>query len=887
MRKKVLLTLFVLIAAVCLFCLSACTDTPPADETPGDETPDGGAPEDETQTRKVLDTLAGKNALTLYTEAENYISRLRNVTIRDVMTYESEEGGVKTTQTQAFTLMIGDRLFAFEMTSAFEEDVIEDSGIWYDGTYVYMQSAEGAIKMKMSYEEFNEAYSEALLESTAFDRFEMFSSAILYEEAGKYYMELFADSRSMTIGEQAMLLPEEDALLEGYTLRLHLDATGKYLSESAEILYSVRGEDGTVSCRMTAEITIEDVGVTVVKGPLHPETFLDIGEGQDPNLPDDPDFPETVHVFYMTGNGSNVPSEEIAWGDVPFLPEDPTKLGYAFDGWYLDATLKVPYDFMTPLYEDTYLYAKWTYTECTVFFRFADPMGNPIADTNGYTERVVQKVLYGTTAYCSLYRDTSAFAGYTIVGWDIDGDGIADDVNGNITVTDSVVFAVSVMEKKPMATVILVDSNGETLRTVTLEKGSRLDAIDYKPVSLGRVFEGWDTVFGNPLSVSDGDIFRARYRTVDGTIGKVAAGTIVLDGKCDDAYLTSGAYLPLNTQRQADREITAAKDVTEGGTRAVVTVRADTYIVWDGSYIYLLMAVSDTTLTGRSDAYLKAGIDSWLNDTVELRYCFEQSFALTQNNTRVGIDAMGYSKYALGRNCGIGGGRSTHYDEIEFRVRNRMLGDTGSDLSLTGYVNDATYDGIDQYLGYSEPARLASYIIEVKLPARTEGSADLSQGADPATGRLPGASVNSNHPSDYAFTDGDALSAGDFVRFSLQINDLTILLEDMTGDVGAQFWDSPSEDEIRKVYPDYSPEAFSMLLFLTDQCGNIVEYAGDYGIINRFSAAGNTQKKLSEYLIFSLGDDEQAQTKIRALGYKNGKNVYYSDKAGTQVYVRN
>jgi len=79
--------------------------------------------------------------------------------------------------------------------------------------------------------------------------------------------------------------------------------------------------------------------------------------------------PVTVHMLTVTfevNGGSAVEAQSVAKGEKVTRPADPSKSGNAFDGWYQDATLSVPYDFAQPLTADVTLYAKWTPNDYTL-----------------------------------------------------------------------------------------------------------------------------------------------------------------------------------------------------------------------------------------------------------------------------------------------------------------------------------------------------------------------------------------------------------------------------------------------------------------------------------------------------------------------------------------
>ena len=81
----------------------------------------------------------------------------------------------------------------------------------------------------------------------------------------------------------------------------------------------------------------------------------------DPELVTDLPF----EVIFNSNGGSDVTSQIIEKDGKATQPVDPTKLGYAFAGWYADSKLETAYDFNNPITGITTLYAKWeevTYT---------------------------------------------------------------------------------------------------------------------------------------------------------------------------------------------------------------------------------------------------------------------------------------------------------------------------------------------------------------------------------------------------------------------------------------------------------------------------------------------------------------------------------------------
>ena len=65
-------------------------------------------------------------------------------------------------------------------------------------------------------------------------------------------------------------------------------------------------------------------------------------------------------VAFNTDGGSKVDNQLIMYKDNALTPNNPTKTGYVFDGWYLDKAFAKPYDFSNQVTNNITLYAKWT-----------------------------------------------------------------------------------------------------------------------------------------------------------------------------------------------------------------------------------------------------------------------------------------------------------------------------------------------------------------------------------------------------------------------------------------------------------------------------------------------------------------------------------------------
>lgn len=70
--------------------------------------------------------------------------------------------------------------------------------------------------------------------------------------------------------------------------------------------------------------------------------------------------PDTFTVTFESNGGSEVDLQTIEYGNTVTQPDNPTKSGSAFAGWYSDEELTQGYDFSSSVTSDITLYAKWS-----------------------------------------------------------------------------------------------------------------------------------------------------------------------------------------------------------------------------------------------------------------------------------------------------------------------------------------------------------------------------------------------------------------------------------------------------------------------------------------------------------------------------------------------
>lgn len=217
----------------------------------------------------------------------------------------------------------------------------------------------------------------------------------------------------------------------------------------------------------------------------------------------------TVNAYTITfdsNGGSAVASVTADYGTALTQPEDPTRTGYTFRGWYTDTALTKAFLFTTMPAEDVTLYAKWEANTYTLHF-----------DSDGGSAVEDRTVTYGQP-YGAL--PTPEKQGYTFTGWQM-ADGTA--VNANLTVTrteDHTVYAVWTPKGDTPYTVYHYQQGLDGTYTLT-ETETRTSATGAAVTAVAKSYEGFT--------------YDAEHSTATGTVA--GDGSLVLE-----LYYTRNRY---------------------------------------------------------------------------------------------------------------------------------------------------------------------------------------------------------------------------------------------------------------------------------------------------------------------------------------------------------
>ncbi len=137
-------------------------------------------------------------------------------------------------------------------------------------------------------------------------------------------------------------------------------------------------------------------------------------------------------VTFDTNGGSEITPLVVAEGGRIEKPEDPTKAGFQFDGWYSDVQLETPWNFDTPVTADMKLYAKWK----EIVVVSATPSAT-VEQLNGsrnkLTIKITEKLSDGST---NVISETFSISNNAADTYKVDSYRVYVDTKGNTQIRD-------------------------------------------------------------------------------------------------------------------------------------------------------------------------------------------------------------------------------------------------------------------------------------------------------------------------------------------------------------------------------------------------------------------------------------------------------------------
>ena len=264
-------------------------------------------------------------------------------------------------------------------------------------------------------------------------------------------------------------------------------------------------------------------------------------------------------------------------------PEDPTREGYAFGGWYKEPTCANAFDFETPLTSDITLYARWDIVRYAVTF-----------DNNGHGVKPAdQQVNHGSTA---TNPGNLVEQGWQFDGWFAADAGEAYDFSTPVTADVALTARWTALHKVSFN----LNGHGAVIKPVTVVDGG-IVAAPAAPAASGYAFTGWYTDsdcsteydFGTAVN-SDLTLYAGWTATVTVQFQWKTAITHAGDAPSDSAQIA----LVVNGQEQNNLQTVApdseaswtnlpasdvysvvAKNVPENYTAVVTRIAENSYLV--------------------------------------------------------------------------------------------------------------------------------------------------------------------------------------------------------------------------------------------------------------------------------------------------------------------
>ena len=193
------------------------------------------------------------------------------------------------------------------------------------------------------------------------------------------------------------------------------------------------------------------------------------------------DAPRCTVTFDPNGGilaGKNT-SEQKSNDSVQYKPDDPTKEGHSFLGWYKDSACTQPWDFADWVTGDMTLYAGWRILNYTIFF---DSAGGSAIDP------IIQD--YGTTINAPAAPTKT---GYTFTGWE-------PELPATMPAKVMTVIAQWSINQY---TITFDTDGGSAIDPITQNYGTTINA-PADPTKTGYTFTGWDKTI--PATMPAGDM---------------------------------------------------------------------------------------------------------------------------------------------------------------------------------------------------------------------------------------------------------------------------------------------------------------------------------------------------------------------------------------------
>jgi uncharacterized repeat protein (TIGR02543 family) len=322
------------------------------------------------------------------------------------------------------------------------------------------------------------------------------------------------------------------------------------------------------------------------------------------------------------------------------LPDNPTKSGYAFDGWYASTGgAGAQFTATTTVTGDLRVYAKWTVAQCTVTFN-ADG-GSPATQTRTASS--------GSAIGASTMPADPTKRGYGFGGWHTEVNGGGTKFTAATTVTEDITVYAKWLEQYTVT--FNADGGSPGTQTRTVNDGSSVGASNMpdNPTKSGYVFGGWHTSTGG-----SGAEFTA-ITTVDRNI-TVYANWTTMPTMPTTSLQDALDWLAINAEEEGEytialnaNETIAPRTLSYGGKQVRITLKGDT------SERRVVLSSNGSLFT------VESGVTLTLDNNITLQGRGNNTDSLIQVNNggtltmNTGSKITGNTKNAVNINYGGGG----------------------------------------------------------------------------------------------------------------------------------------------------------------------------------------------------------------------------------------
>ena len=194
-----------------------------------------------------------------------------------------------------------------------------------------------------------------------------------------------------------------------------------------------------------------------------------------------------LNVSFNTNGGSDVETIKVDYNKKLTLPENPTKVGHTFVGWYQDTSLTNEFNVNTSITKDITLYAKWEINVYKVSF-----------ETNSSTVISDLTVVYNNKVNLP---QTPTKEGYSFVGWYQDKDLTVEFDKDTLITSNITLYAKWVDEI--IYTVSFETNGGTEITKISVVENNVIDFTSINPQKPGYEFVGWyiDSALKNKFDV--------------------------------------------------------------------------------------------------------------------------------------------------------------------------------------------------------------------------------------------------------------------------------------------------------------------------------------------------------------------------------------------------